>query len=280
MNGYILKKRLPHATGFIRALKYNHSGTLLAAGASDNTVKVYNVTNDYALERELHDATEKILSITFNHDGSLLVAAAEDGQIRIYAVANSFNLERVLFYRKTGGALSMAFNHDSSLLAAGGYEINFYRGKSPYTHLRPQLYTARGVAADSIAFNPSGTRLAAGRNDGQVWIYSGTSPFKHLKTLTDGHNRMYSIAYAQNNKWLAVGDLHQKVLIYELDTPSPSLQPPTSEFTTASVAHTSPSSESLLGVSSAVPSSSAQPLTSTLPTTSVARTSSISVSPS
>ncbi|WP_448215596.1 hypothetical protein [Endozoicomonas sp. 2B-B] len=260
MNGYTLKKILPHTTG-VGTVKYNHDGTLLVAGGSDDKVRVYNVTNDYTLQHVLSDATDDILSIAFNHDGSLLVATAKDGQIRIYVVMNSYTLQQTLPYR-TGGALSITFNHDSTLLVAGGNGIRVYRGMSPYT----LMDTPPGEHSHSLAFDPSGTRLAAGRDDGQVWIYNGTNPFNLLKILPGAHDRVYSVAYAHNNKWLAVGYRHQKVRIYKVDTPSSSAQPSSSEWTTTSVTHTFPSSDSLSEASTAVPLSSAQPSTSELTT--------------
>ncbi|TMO74237.1 hypothetical protein CWC16_19505, partial [Pseudoalteromonas sp. S3776] len=66
----------------------------------------------------------------------------------------------------------------------------------------------------SVAYNPDGTRLAAGGFDRKVRIYDGMIPASPLHTI-EARGFVYSVAYSPDGTYLAAGGADNMVRIYD-----------------------------------------------------------------
>ncbi len=65
---------------------FNPSETLIATGAADNTIRVFNTTGQLKFELQGHESG--VVSVTFSHDGKQLISGSQDGTIKVWDLDN------------------------------------------------------------------------------------------------------------------------------------------------------------------------------------------------
>ena len=101
--------------GAVNSLQWNHSGTHLATGARDDTIRIWDIATGQS--DELRGHTNWVLDVCWSPDDRYL-ASAGDSQVKIWDVAerrNSFEIASPL-----SGSHTLAWNPDTTSLAAVG----------------------------------------------------------------------------------------------------------------------------------------------------------------
>jgi WD40 repeat protein len=89
---------------------------LLASGADDKTVRLWDVTGGRE-QAQLSGHQNWVRSVAFSPDGRLLASGADDKTVRLWDVAR--RREQAQFSGHRGSVLSVAFSPDGRLLASG-----------------------------------------------------------------------------------------------------------------------------------------------------------------
>ena len=220
LNGSTLAPVAPPLTvisgaGAAESVAFSPDGRLLATGADDGSVRLFDVT-DPAHPRQL-----AMVRGAGNADPIYTVVFAPDGKT---VAAASVNTDSVQLWRLTGGdglvsagpdlggmasyPIGLAFTPDSRTLAIGNSDKHVYlwdvaspahprRLGAPLTGPSGQTWT--------VAISPDGKTLAAGANDGTVWLWNLADPAHPALTATlsglPGH--VFSVAFSPDGSQLA-----------------------------------------------------------------------------
>ena len=166
-------------TSFARAVAFSPDGKLLATGAADHTVKLWDVaagnllrtlsSDGYTLTNLFPSRSEpyKFWSVAFSPDGKLLATGSDDDMVRVWDVVTGSLLRTLSGH--TSYVYSVSFSPDGKLLASGtGKTIRLW---DVATGSLVRTLTGDINSVRSVAFSPDGKLLAEG-GDGKVKLWS------------------------------------------------------------------------------------------------------------
>ncbi|EFR03703.1 THO complex subunit 3 [Nannizzia gypsea CBS 118893] len=203
----------------IRTLAWNPTGTLIATGSVDRTLRIWNPERpDVRYSTELRGHSSGIEQIAFNPvKESELASCSKDGTVRFWDVRAKNCVGRV----DVGGeAFSLAWSPDGSILLAGRMDdtlvpiavepVTISTDPPPNTPKAPSTYRAlphhkQPVRTNGIAFSHSfDASLFLTTGDGAVKIESYPS-FTSLHTLNAHTAACLCVSLAPTARYLAVG---------------------------------------------------------------------------
>jgi WD40 repeat protein len=202
-------------TGAAESVAFSPDGRLMAAGADDGSVRLFDVT-DPAHQRQLAMVrgagnADPIYTVVFAPDGKTLAAA-------------SVNTNSVQLWRVTSGdglvpagpdlagmasyPIGLAFTPDSRTLAIGDSDKHVYLwdvASPAHSRRLGAPLTGPSGQAWAVAISPDGKTLAAGANDGTVWLWNLAESAHPALTATlsamPGH--VFSVAFSPDGSQLA-----------------------------------------------------------------------------
>ncbi|WP_329520169.1 TIR domain-containing protein [Spirillospora sp. NBC_01491] len=183
-------------------------GTLIAAGASDGTVRVWDAATG-ALRHELPGHTAPVYTAVFDPSGTSLVTGDAGGVLRVWDLATG-ELHRTLTGHR-GAVFRAVFHPDGTLLAAGD-EAGVVRLWDIGTgEIRKELlgHTGRVYA---IAFHPDGDLLVTGDTDGSVRLWDGDRP---RASLSGHRGAIYQATFSPDGGRLATADSAGSVRLWD-----------------------------------------------------------------
>jgi WD40 repeat protein len=167
-----------------QSVAFSASGTLLATGGADGSVRLYDVSDPGRphLIATGQRSGSAVSTVAFAPDGATLATAAADGAVQLWDVSaggGSLTPAGPSLGPVQGFATGLAFSPDGKILAAGsgGGTVHLWDVAEP-GHPVPLGTPLAGPSGHvpSVAFSPSGTVLAAGASDGTVWLWNMASP--------------------------------------------------------------------------------------------------------
>lgn len=184
---------LGHA-GPVKAVDFSPDGRLLASGAGDETLCLWDLATGKPLSILVgHD--DWVLDLAFSPDGRLLVSGSHDRTLRLWNPATGEHLR--ILEGHGDSVTSVAFSPDGRLLASGSQDKTL-RLWDPATG-KPLLRTLEGHDGPvlSIDFSPDGRLLASGSRDKTLRLWNpGTD--KHLHTLEGHRGEVNSVAFSRD----------------------------------------------------------------------------------
>lgn len=132
-----------------------------------------------------------------------------------------------LFFDRAAVFRAVAFQAGDSkarLLAYGGTDGRVHLARLDQPLSQPSLEACQEAAVTGIAFDPSGTRLAAACADGQVSLWSVADGSRLGPPVRLSHMLLWAVAFGRDGTWLAAAGLDNTV--YAMPVPASGTTPP------------------------------------------------------
>jgi len=105
----------------VRALKFNHGGSLLAAGYGNMKLDLFSVES-CTRAGTLPDTVKPVNQLTFSPDDQYLVTAETDTSAQVFKISTQESLFKFVPDFSRNGLYSAVYNPDQTLVAVGSYE--------------------------------------------------------------------------------------------------------------------------------------------------------------
>ena len=210
----------------VNALAFARGGKILASGADDGLVKLWDVTSAEPREMTALPVGFVVACVAFSADGKTLAVSGFSSPIKRWELSNlEAPVELPPLEAKdghTGFVLAIAFSPRTNLLIsadAGGAVIAWDLASDPKEFSSHKLALPHGSVGivNAVAFTPDGqTMLSAGSdNNITLWDLSGRRQPLNLK----GHGKeIFSIDVTSDGRTLASGGDDRKVKLWDISS--------------------------------------------------------------
>jgi WD40 repeat protein/serine/threonine protein kinase len=208
----------------VRSVAFSPDGSLLAAGAIDGSVILWDMAERRTIGQPLVDADHiaRVNAVAFSPDGSLLAVGLNDGTIQLWDVANGEPVGAPLAQHSEGQPVwDLAFHPDGSLLASGSEGDEDQKG----TIILWDVATREAVdelLSDaeqiySLAFSPDGKILASGCGDSVIYLWDMAADDPTILGTLEGHtNWVWSLAFSPDGSLLASGSFDNTIRLWDV----------------------------------------------------------------
>lgn len=173
-------------------------GTILASGADDNTVRLWNCESG-ALLQALSGYSDWVTWVSWSPDGKLLASASGDSTIRIHDVQSGKIVTE--FHGHKDWANCVSWNSSGTLIASCGFErdktVRIWNVTSGSQELS---FTGHEDRVNSVDFGPDDLVLS-GAEDKTMRIFEAKSG-RSLRVITE-KNPVKSVAWSPDGKVIA-----------------------------------------------------------------------------
>ena len=187
---------------WVSSVSFPAEGTMLASGAFDNTIKLWDVASRQNIAT-LEGHRSWVWSVSLSPDGGLLASGSSDGTIKLWDVASRQNIATLTGSDSAPAAiLSVAFSPDGTMLATGSDgAIKLWDVAS-----RENIATLEGHVdwVWSVSFSPNGAFLASGLSDGTIKLWDVASR-QNIATFEGHTSWVQSVSFSPSEALLASG---------------------------------------------------------------------------
>jgi WD40 repeat protein len=199
--------------GWVFAIAFSHDGKMLASGAEDHTVRLWNTQDGHCLGILQH--THKIRSVAFSSDGKLLGTSGDSHSICLWDIGTQQCIQELAASeRNLHRIFSIAFHPDGRTLASGGDDHIVWLWNVSSGQPCMKLAGHSGEIR-SVAFHREGSMLASGSDDQTIRLWEMNTG-NCLHTLTGHSNRVQAVAFNTDSSILASGSDDQTIRLWDV----------------------------------------------------------------
>ena len=196
-------------TNAIYSVAFSPNGELLASGASDRTVKLWDVASKQNIATLPH--MNVVFSVAFSPNGKLLASGALDNTAKLWDVATKQNIATL---SHTDAVDSVAFSPNGELLASGSWDNTV---KLWDVATKQNIATLANAGTGNFLFSPDGTTLAAvTRYSIELWDVATKQNIAPLPLAYVYAERISFLAFSPDGASLAAGGSKGTVGVWNL----------------------------------------------------------------
>ncbi|WP_446038297.1 WD40 repeat domain-containing protein [Streptomyces sp. SID1121] len=184
----------------LRSLAFSPDGQLLAAGAMDGGVWLWNPGVFDLQENAMfgHEGVVRAVAFSPSPDDQLLASAGEDGKVRLWNVTDRTSRGAPLPH--SGEVWSVSFSPDGRFLATASDVVRIWKISDRAG--RPTVLRGHSGAVRSVAFHPAGKLLASAGEDGSVRLWNAAGGKSHGDPIVHGQP-VTSVTFSPDGHFLA-----------------------------------------------------------------------------
>lgn len=206
------------ATETARSVAFSPNGRLLAVGAGDRSISIFDLSTG-ELRHTLKGHKGEVWSLVFSPDSKQLASGGTDSTILLWDSASGKAIQKLSGH--TDAVRAMSFLADGSQLGSGSLKELVLWDTATGAVLLKRAGRIKGVK--SVALAPSAAIFAAGNEDGKIELRD-TMANSVKSTLTGHGGQVQALAFSPNEKYLASGSDDKTVHLWLLDEQGGTLQ--------------------------------------------------------
>jgi|GEM_PF-1683712 len=199
--------------GSIDVMVWSPDGKLLATGASDAHVRVWDVTTGQSLW-DFSERGSYISSVAWSPDGHILATSGTTGAINLWDITTGERLKTLVGH--TNLVREMEWSPDGKTLASGSadFSLRLWDFESGRESAYLEGHTA---GLTTVRFSPDGRTIATGANDNRIVLWD-VETHQQRYTLT-GHGRSIDrLRFSPDGRVLASGSWDKTIRLWEVET--------------------------------------------------------------
>ncbi|KAI0102848.1 quinon protein alcohol dehydrogenase-like superfamily [Nemania sp. FL0031] len=203
--------------GTVRSIAFSPDGSLLASGADDCTIRLWDPITGAVFHR-LRGHLSQVRELAFSPNGVQLASCSESGLVHIWDPTSGTAIHKL--GGDAQGFRTLAFSADGNQLASGTIKGTVYvwdPSEGTVQHILKCNWTLSRIRC--LAFSPDGSRLATGfdlqfSDDSYLNLWDlSTGKQVHLR---HGHvNGVLTLSFSPNGKQLASGSSDGAIQVRE-----------------------------------------------------------------
>lgn len=196
----------------VTAIKYSKDGGLLASGANDFTVRIWDST--YKLFRVLEDHKGNINSLLFDNSRKFLLSGSEDRTIKMWEVSSG-KLMRTINHQVSVHAMLQNPADLRQLIVAGAEpKIKVYNMQNTQI---VKTFDGHTDHVNAIDINKKGTLMISGSNDKSARIWD-LKTGKEIRKLPVDCWKVTAVAFTEDGNHAVTGCNDGSIKIWEVAT--------------------------------------------------------------
>ncbi|RMD42541.1 hypothetical protein DV735_g2605, partial [Chaetothyriales sp. CBS 134920] len=209
---------------YIRSVCFSPDGKLLATGAEDRKIRVWDIENR-RIRNTFDGHDQDIYSLDFARSGRLIASGSGDKTVRLYDIESN---AQVMVLSIEDGVTTVAMSPDGRYVAAGSLDksVRVWDCSSGYLTERLEGPSGHKDSVYSVAFSPNGRELVSGSLDKTIKMWElgqsaggmGSRAGKDSKCIRtfEGHNDyVLSVCLTPGGEWVMSGSKDRGVQFWD-----------------------------------------------------------------